>query len=63
MDGDKPADFTVKGVTEFLEGVDKYTGVVRAMARNEAADSTSSSTHRGQKNRLHGLEFVSQIRD
>ena len=37
----KAVDFTVEAVTEFLGAQEKYSGVVRAMARNEAVSSAS----------------------
>ena len=32
-------DFTLEAVNEYLGGVEKYAGVVRAIARNEAVKS------------------------
>jgi hypothetical protein len=36
---DKAVEFAVESVTDFLGGVEKYAGVVRAMARNETVES------------------------
>lgn len=46
---DKAVEFTVEAVTEYLGGVEKYAGVVRAMARNETVDTVSQSTREDPK--------------
>lgn len=48
---DKPVDFSLEGITEFLGGVHKYAGVVRAMARNETVETKSQT--RQEKPQTH----------
>jgi hypothetical protein len=36
---EKAVEFTVESVTDFLGGVDKYAGFVRAMAHNKTVDT------------------------
>ena len=53
---DKSVDFTVEAVAEFLGGVDKYAGVVRAMARNETVETGQQPAQRDGPSAHFGIK-------